>query len=106
MSRAVLISLVIFFLTIGLAIAAPIHGPVQSLAERSVNYDDALAVRHLDSLLNRELATEGEITAREYLATVILEGLRPVPHSAKRSQLELKNHWLQDILHKKHGHKK
>ncbi|KDR66923.1 hypothetical protein GALMADRAFT_232317 [Galerina marginata CBS 339.88] len=70
MSRAGLVSLMLFFLSVSLVVSAPVPERVLSLAERfdDLNYDNDFVARSLDVLVDRELDIAGaDFETREYL---------------------------------------
>jgi hypothetical protein len=69
MSRAGLVSLVLFSLFIGLVTSAPLAERLSSLAERYDNYDNDFAIRSLAILDDRDFdIADPEYTKREYLS--------------------------------------
>ncbi|KDR66893.1 hypothetical protein GALMADRAFT_147542 [Galerina marginata CBS 339.88] len=70
MSRAILVSLLVFCLSVGLSGAAPVPDPLQSLTERFDASDNIHVLRSLESLFDRD---ELEHKPREYPTIVILD---------------------------------
>jgi hypothetical protein len=69
MSRAGLVSLILFSLFIGLVTSAPLAERLSSLAERYDDYDNDFAARSLARLDHREFdIADPEYTKREYLS--------------------------------------